>query len=393
MSRTNMRYFAGIAAALLAVSAGAQDFSAVLSQIENNNTTIKALRHETDAQKAETRVGLAPSDPTVSAAYLWGTGTDNKIDLEVMQEIEFPTVYYWRKKIADGQSSLAEMQYAQSRKAVLLEAKILCIDLAYYNALTRELQRRLDDAQTIMDTWQKRYDLGEASILDLNKAKLNLLTARKELEMTSVDREASRSELVRLNGGVQIDVTDDVIPAGFLPADFESWFESASEQSPELMAIRLEQSLAESSVKLATSEWMPKFNFGYVSEREAGAIKQGIGAGISIPLWENHGKVKAAKARAAASAARTEDAVSQYYNSRKNKYSRVLGLQKASAEYRDMLRGIDSSASLAKALQAGEISLADYVLENTVWYEALVETLQAERDCAALEAEMNAWQL
>ncbi|MCQ2147876.1 MAG: TolC family protein, partial [Bacteroidales bacterium] len=234
---------------------------------------------------------------------------------------------------------------------------------------------------------------GDASILDVNKASLNLLSATKAYQENRIEIETLNSELARLNGGKEITVEENTLQLSLLPSDFEVWFDDAAASSPELRSLEAQNALAQSSVKLAVSEWLPKISLGYVSERQNGGILQGIGGGISIPQWENHGKVKAAKAKAAAASARHEDAVNQYYNTLKNKYQRVLNLQKVSSEYRELLSGINSIDSLKKALESGAVSLVDYVLEISVWYDALVETLEAERDCKTLEAEMNSWKL
>lgn len=385
-----------VAASLLMGFSGgvnAQDFSSILSQIESNNTTIKALRSEADASIMEAKTGIAPSDPSVELNYLWGNKEGNRLDLNVMQEFDFPTVYYWRKKVSQGECSLAEFQYTMGRRDILLEAQTICIDLVYHNALDKELQRRLNDAKTISEAYKKNLDKGDANILDVNKASLNLLSATKAYQENRIEIETLTSELTRLNGGKSISVEENTLQLSLLPSDFEVWFEDAAASSPELKSLEIENAVAQSGVKLAVSEWLPKFSLGYVSERQDGGILQGIGGGISIPLWENHGKVKAAKAKATAAQLRHDDAVNQYYNSLKNKYDRVLNLQKVSSEYRELLSGINSIDSLNKALSSGAVSLVDYVLEISVWYDALVETLEAERDCKTLEAEMNSWKL
>ncbi|MCQ2148100.1 MAG: TolC family protein, partial [Bacteroidales bacterium] len=157
--------FLMIAAALMmgsCVVAGAQDFSGILSEIEANNTTIKALRSQADASIMEARTGIAPSDPSVEINYLWGNKEGNRLDLNVMQEFDFPTVYYWRKKVSQGECSLAEFEYAMGRRDILLEAQSICIDLVYHNALDKELERRLNDAKTISDAYKKNLDKGDA---------------------------------------------------------------------------------------------------------------------------------------------------------------------------------------------------------------------------------------
>ena len=54
----------------------AQDrYTAVLQRIETNNTTLAALREQTEAQKIENRTGIYISNPEVEFNYLWGNPT------------------------------------------------------------------------------------------------------------------------------------------------------------------------------------------------------------------------------------------------------------------------------------------------------------------------------
>ena len=45
--------------------------SSLLSQIEENNTTLIALRTETEARKLENRTGITLADPEVGVKRMW----------------------------------------------------------------------------------------------------------------------------------------------------------------------------------------------------------------------------------------------------------------------------------------------------------------------------------
>ncbi|MBN1821547.1 MAG: hypothetical protein JW833_12585, partial [Prolixibacteraceae bacterium] len=49
-----------------------QNIGQILSEIEKNNTTLKAYRSYTDAQKLETHTGIFPENPEIEYHYLWG---------------------------------------------------------------------------------------------------------------------------------------------------------------------------------------------------------------------------------------------------------------------------------------------------------------------------------
>lgn len=369
----------------------AQTTDQVLAEVERNNTTLKALRAEADAAKAQARTGLTPADPELELGYLWGTPKEqgNRIDIGLSLTFDFPTVYHYRKLIANGEATMADLEYQAARKAILEEAEKTCISITYHNALRSVLALRMDSAQTIADAWQKKFDRGECGILDLNKARLNLVEARKDYEMNEINLKSASEELVRMNGGEAIALEDGIFTDALLPDDFETWYSMAAQRNPELMALSVSADNAEKELKLAKAEWLPKLSIGYTSERIAGTTLQGIGGGISIPLWEGKGKVKAARARNEALKAKAEDSALQFRNSLRNKYNQAKGLQKVVCDYRAEVGRISSLEMLDKALMAGEISLIEYKMEQSLWYDAISSALESERDYHFLLAELH----
>ena len=388
-----MKRFAIAAALLLSpVFSWGQNFSDVLSQIEQNNPLLKALQAEARAKAQEARTGLAPADPEVEAGYLWGRPSDmgNRVDLNVTQTFDFPTAYYWRRKVSDGNVDLAQLEYLAQRREVMLEAETLCIEMVYRNALQSLLSKRLEMAQTIESAMAKKAALGDASHLDLNKAELNLLSARRSADENEVEHEAVRSQLARLNGGVPVQLDADCFMPAELPADFETWY--AGVVSPEIRTLERREEVSQLGVKVEQAGWLPKFSVGYVSERIAGTVLQGVGVGVSIPLWENHGKVKAARAVADAAKARLETEQLQFECSMKTLYNRAVKLVALVKSYRESVEAADSMELLQKALSSGQLSLIDFIVEQEVWYDSAEVILASERDLQVLCAELRSFE-
>ena len=380
--------------AALCVTGAAQDFSAVLSSVEENSPTLRTLRSEAAADRMAARTGLAPDDPEIEFGYLWETAAPeggHRIDLSVMQSFAFPSVYYWKKRISDGECAAADYRYAVARKKVLLEAGQLCIELTYRNALQKELDRCLENAGAISKAWQEKYDSGAAGILDLNRARFAFLSASRTARSNSIERDALLSELRTLNGGKDIEFGFNDFASPLLPDDFELWYAEAVKMSSELQALENDLRTAESATRLAAAERLPEFSIGYVSERVSGSTFQGIEAGISIPLWENHGKLKAAKARYAAGEAKLQEEYLRFHDSLKTRYDKARSLADLCLEHRETLAGLSPSGLLYEALQSGEITLEEYVYGIELWYDSLAELLEIERDCHSLIAELESF--
>lgn len=383
-----------LAALALCGAAGAQDFSGILAMVEENNTTLRTLRSEVQADKMKARTGLTPSDPEAEVGYLWETVDPeggNRLDFSISQSFDFPSVYYWRKKISQGQCAAADYAYAIGRKKILLETKQVCIDLVYRNAIKVELDKCYANAQAIADFAQRKFDAGQVGALELNKAKLALLASARSARNNEIERQALLAELRRLNGGEALELSLSEFAIPLLPDDFESWYAQASSVSSELLAVENDLRNAESGVKLATSEWFPKFSIGYMSESVTGSTFQGITGGISIPLWENHGKVRAAKARRQAAEEKVKDDYLQFKSSLKSDYDKALGLISLRDEYRSTLAGLNPGDMLYEALESGDISVEDYTYAIEIWHDTFQDVLECERDCHSIIAKLESF--
>ena len=365
---------------LAAVLGQAQNYDAVLRNIEANNTQLKALRAQADATKSACRTGLLPDNPEVEFGYLWGSpqSEGHRIDLNVTQSLDFPAAYIYRSKLADAEAQEAELHYDTERKKLLSEVRQRCIRLIYCNILQKENEYHVATAQAIQEACQQMFDKGEKSILDLNKARLELLSARKELENNRVEQETLLGELEQMNGGRPIVLPDTVYPIAPLTEPFDDWFRRIEPLNPSLQQLQARQDANRRRIQLNKSLWAPGLSVGYKSERTPGAVLQGIGVGISLPLWSNSRSIKSAMAEKTALQSEAFDLRTQYYSSLKSKYREMERLKGLLDEYRATLSSLNTDALLLKALEQGEISLIDYILERRIYREALHEAYDTE---------------
>lgn len=380
---------------LLTVEAAfSQTYEQVMSAIEQNNTTLKSLRAQADAQKLECRKDIHLDNPEVEFGYLWGSPADigNRVDLNVTQSFDFPTTYYFKRKIAEGQGAQADLEFSVQRRKVLLEAAEQWTNLVYFNKLDKEYAFQLENAESLMAAYQRMFDAGEVGILELNKAKLNLLTVRKDYENNQIERTAALAELVRLNGGNAVVVSDVDYPAYVIPSEFSTWYASVENANPMMQSIELQQEINRYQVQLSKSLWAPKFTVGYNSERVLGTTLQGVGVGLSLPLWQNRYAVKSAKAELLALQSAEVDAKSHYASTMKIKYEQAVSLQKLYADYQEIFATVNSDALLTKALENGQITLIEYLMERSVYREALRQALESERDMHMAICELRAYE-
>ncbi|MBP7611555.1 MAG: TolC family protein [Paludibacter sp.] len=369
--------------------------SDVLGSIEQNNTTLKALRETADAQKLANRTGIFLSDPEIGFNYLWGnpSSAGNRQDINVTQSFDFPTISGLKSKVANKQNELVEWQYKADRMNILLEAKQYCLDLIYYNALLQELSVRLGHAEIIAAGQKERLDRGDGNIMEYNNVQLNLSTVKGEITRITTERNAVISQLVRLNGGSELTFKVSEYEQLQIPNNFVDWFVVAEQKNPVLSYVKQEIELSRKQVSLSKSMNLPTFSAGFMSENVIGQRYQGVSVGVSIPLWANKNRVKQAKSAVRAAESRQTDTKQQFYSQLEILYQRTYGLKLAADTYRTSLANANNSSLLKKALDAGQISILDYIVEMGLYYNTVTQTLEAERDYQKAFAELSAVEL
>ena len=367
----------------------------ILRQIEANNPQLKAAASEADAEKIENRSGALLENPEFEFNYLWGAdGIGNRRDFRVTQAFDVATLTGMKSRQVAGQNEMSALKYKSERLNVLLEAKQACIDLIYYNALKAELSTHLEQAQTLVSSFEKRLKAGGANVLDLNKAKVHLTAVRGQISQVEVERQTLLAVLKSLNGGQDIILDDCVYDlSDNLPADFESWYESASQKNPVLQYVRQEVTLGQKQLSIDKTAWIPELTVGYMSELTTADKFRGVTVGVNIPLWSNANKVKQSRAKIAAAESRKVAAEQQFYFDLSAQYNRAASLKANSELMRASLSETDSRDYLLTAQSRGEISMIEYLVETDQYYEALEQTLSAERDYHQALARLNAVEL
>lgn len=363
----------------------------VVSQIERNNASLQALSQQIKADKLGTRVGLYPENPEINFGFLNGTPSalGRRRDFSVRQSFDFPLAYIQKSRLADGRSSQLDWEWQKQRHALLLEARLLCLDLVHANAMQLELKKRLASAKEMAAAFEAKFERGDANILERNRVQLNLLTIQQGVEHNDIERGALQAELSRLNGGQAVELPDATFPAAGIAEEFESWYGIAEQNNPQLQWLKKEVQILDTQVKLDRSLSLPKIAVGYMSETVDGERYQGVTAGLSIPLFERKNAVRFGKAKAVAMRLLEADGRVQFYDQMKALHARVVAMQRSIREFRAGLAGLDNTPLLKKALEKGEISLIEYVLELAIHYASAERLLQEELVLARHLAVLN----
>lgn len=379
---------------LFSLAGKAQNFDNILQSIEENNTALKAYREQTKASKIGNKTGINMANPEVEFAYLWGSpnAASHRTNLNISQSFDFPTAYRYKSQLAEGKNKQLDLVYDRQRRDILQQARLLCVKLAYQSKVNEQLTGRLKYAKELAEAYQKSFDQGNIDILERNKTKLNYLNEEKALQINNVEINTLAMELQRLNGGLAFPANPDGFPAYALPKDYQEWFERVKENNPLLQMGEQEIALSRKQEQLTRALNLPKFTAGYTSERIPGETLQGFSIGMSIPLWEGKNTVKHQKAQTVALQMQHQDSKLQFQNALKNQYDKAVKLSALLGEYKEALEVTNNRELLKMALDKGQLSLINYLLELSVYYETIDKYLETERDYQLAVAELQQWE-
>lgn len=369
----------------------------VLASVEKNNPELQALRKRTESEKYGFKAERMVEAPEVGFDYLWGSPADigTRKDISVTQSIDIATISGTKGKIAKSESELSDMQFNVRRQEILLQAKLLYINIIYCNAVGAELERRLERSEKVEAVYRDMQVRGETDMIEVNKAHLAYLAQRNALARNKMEAEGLRLELQRLNGGEPLEINDlSYVRRDMLPADFDTWYKEVADRSPEIRAARQNVKVNEAVARGIKMSSCPTITAGYMAELVRGSNFRGLTLGLSIPLWSARSKTRQANLSCEASRLEVKDVEASEYSALRSLYEKASGLKDLSDELALSLAVSDEAMSMTeKKFNEGEISLMDSIMELSLYYSVVDESLAASRDYDLALAELNAWSL
>lgn len=378
-------------------SASAQhSIDAVLSSIEANNKELQANNQLTVSKKLEAKLDNNLPDPSVSYVHQYGNreGMGIQGELVASQSFDFPSVYVQKNKLAKSKAVSFDRQGAEFRQQILLQAKEICLDLVLLNQQKALLDQRRQNAEQLAELYAMRLETGDANILETNKIDLELLNAKTEARMNESARIAKLQELANLNGGISIEFTDTTYAPAEDILSFEEICSEAVTSSPQLMTLKSEQVAARRLLSVNKSKGLPGFELGYRLNTAAGGERfNGFLVGISIPLFSNRNNVKQAKAQSLYTDLQLESATTTVENDLHRLYNQSVALKTSMDEYDTVLKSQNGLALLNKAIQTGQISMIEYFVDVTTYYQSMQNYMQLQNEYQKVMAQLYKYKL
>ena len=351
----------------------------VLKSIEQNNRELQAGEQNTRAEKLDVRNENNLEDPSVSYSRKFGEqdGVSPEIEFEVTQGIDFPTLYAQRRQYGKLQGRALDLQQAVLRRDILLRAKELCLDLIRLNQLKALYGQRLKNAEELNALFDERFEKGDVNILEVNKVKMELMNLRATVAENDAAYRTALQNLLAMNGNMPLEFDETVYP---LVPELRSLEQVRDEVMGADYALKQAQAGSEAArklVKVNRHGWLPKLEVGYGREGGSDAMLNGFVVGVSVPIFSNRGKVKAARARQAGAELAQEQVAQQVEADIQSLFNEATRLRASMQAYDTGL--MDKTLStLKQAVEAGQLSVLDYYSEAETVYASQEKLVDLE---------------
>lgn len=367
----------------------------ILSVIEVNNTELKASLSSLKSDSIGLRTTNNLEDPKVDFEYNFGEVGD-KWGIGVSQGFDWPGIYSARGKANKSRIAAMRQVYNAKQLDVLLKAKSVCLNIIMLNrqiALQESIYNSIDE---LYAHYNKAYEHGEVSIIDINKIKIERISTKQQLDELKTQFALLEEDLVGLNNNVQFSgidlksLTDYPVEELY---SFDTYVDDFNSTDPQQGYYAKMDEAISSEISVAKMGWLPKFDIGYQYTNELGDAFNGVTFGASIPIFSNKKKVASMKAQAVANELTQQDYATANISRLKAQYAQAVSLKSQLVSYSDVIGDDSNFVLLKKALDGGQISLLNYLLELRYFLEAKNKYIELEYNYNSVLAELNKYHI
>lgn len=390
-----MRYISVIVAVLaagipVALQAGDDVFEQAVEHVMNCNLGLRSAGAAVEAERGTIMATTNFDDPELEMSHQWGQrGIGNKWSVGLSQPFDWPGVYEARKALAAGQNHVAGLRLLVKKKALREEIRAAFIEYAYGRQLVKVRREMLERADSLSRLFMRGVELGEVSILDSDRMRVELVGARTRLSEAELTVMKTRSAITALAGGENVDNVleslDGVLPLSGRAEPLATYL-AGVDGTPEMRLAQAELAVSHRQLTVADRSRYPGFSLGYSHDYELGEHFNGVKLGVRLPVFSQRNVRPAARAEIVAAELSVEEMRNGSRREIERLYSESERLEADMEACREIM-GREAGAGdshgtlrrLGLALHSGHITLMDYLMQSNLYAEAsvaLIETMK-----------------
>lgn len=383
-----------VLAGFLAPASQAQTpFDDVVNLIMSSNTSVAAAAAGAEAELHEFDAGNALPGPEAEFERLWNSKAngENRWSAGVSQSLPWPGALVSKGKLRDAMVKTRGYSNAVARNDLAVEVRTLLIDYVAAkkdHEVSHELARSLTEMH---EQYRKAFENGEATIIDVNKVRIEAARAVVADRQTEAQLRAYTDELMGLASACDNAAVDSRQLEEKLSSleeyphlellDLQSYID-AYNASPEALLAEARVSEAMAEEKFAKASRLPGFSVGYVHAFEDNNHFNGFTFGIELPSWNFGSAKKAAVSRQLEARLNRTAETTRALRNLRAEYLKAESLRNEINEFGPAVEGVNNFRLLKRALDGGELNLLSYLQESSYFVQARRDYVQLCREYA-----------
>lgn len=353
----------------------------ILEMVAKDSPRLKAASEATRADQADNARIRSLEAPEFEVGVLWGNdNVGNRNDISITQSFDLATLSGKKGNLATALDLQSSLRYQAELTDVIYDARILLSDIVYYNNLIETLTSYQSAMEVLLNKTERSLMAGEATAMDMGKVRLQLSSARTATSMAATERTALIESLRTISGHSDVDFTGFSFECDKPSGDIDSWLNAVVENNPIMLYAESRVRSDELQLDIDKMAWAPKLDVGYMAELARDEKYRGVTVGVSIPLWSNAQNVRRSRAVVSQARADGEWQRQELMTRATNAWNRAHTLDRIASESQTALEQSDTRALLDRALESGELSVLDYLLELGMYYDAVKENLKVQQE-------------
>ncbi|MBD5289745.1 MAG: TolC family protein [Bacteroides sp.] len=375
----------------LPVSAGAVSIEQALESFCRSSLSIESDSLQMISEIAESSTLANFSDPEIEGERLWSSGGgENKWNASLSWSFDWPGAYKARRDEGEALRLAAMARYYASRRGKMRE---MAEGVNSYIAARRKIQlleKQLEATERMGELVSIMSEHGRATVLDESKISIE----RGRLMAAIQQQRDAMGEGARTIGAVVGQRVDAYLEEQEIefdlaaPGNAVDW-EQYWRNSPDMMLASMEFGVAEAGMKRVKSESFPEISLGYIHAYEEGSHFNGGRIGISLPLFSQRGRKKAARLQVESAEGAMLALMGEKRVEAERMVERLQGLKRSLDELGPVFDTTSPEMLLRKSFEAGQITLLTYLTERNYYLEAEMDYIELQSSYSSLMTQLR----
>lgn len=377
---------------LLSVGVHAAGIDSLAINYAKLNPEVQAASFEIESEYQNSLDANMLSGPEAEFEYKFGK-EENRWGVSVGQSFDWPGLYSARSKANKYRSYSATLLRSTFLSDKALEIKLAVQTYCRARDLYETYSATISHFGMLKAAYEKNLARGECTILDVKRIEIECFKAAVEQKEVESELKAAAALLLSLGDQELLDAANIYTFKPSAPASFDYYFH-AMENGSTLLAYHKSQSqLAMAEASVARRSALPSFKLSFVHDFEEGSHFNGFGIGIALPTWNRSHRTAAAKAEYNARMNDALDCHKQLSTALMAEYAHATDIYPNLQASGSVFADNDYPALLKKALDAGQITLFQYISEYVEYNGAKTTYINLLYDYAEALARLNRYSI